>query len=289
METEKCKNTQFFCACNENTIVQKTDDYPWCISLGDAFCVFIKTVVWNLTNYTISHGLLERQQQIFWDCSSQHRLLVNTADTVMRHSPVSRDRSAGTRQWGQATQSLGFQPEQDKSKFTIYMPLIQNLLSVQAQSCPILCDRVDSSVQGILQARVLEWVTVLSPGALPDPGIKSGSLTCFYCCSVAESCLTLCDPMNCSTPGFPVLHYPSEFALTRVHWVRQILYRLSHQGSLGNSKLVLLSMGTHREAVGMSLWLLYKFLECRQFILLVKFRVLFLRFSETNIFRWAGK
>ena len=25
--------------------------------------------------------------------------------------------------------------------------------------------------------------------------------------SVSQSCLTLCDPMNCSTPGFPVLHY----------------------------------------------------------------------------------
>ena len=27
------------------------------------------------------------------------------------------------------------------------------------------------------------------------------------CCSVANSCPTLCDPMNCSTPGLPVLHY----------------------------------------------------------------------------------
>lgn len=35
----------------------------------------------------------------------------------------------------------------------------------------------------------------------------------------------------------------------------------------------------------MSLWLLYKFLECTLPILLVKLRVLFLRFSETNIFR----
>ena len=29
---------------------------------------------------------------------------------------------------------------------------------------------------------------------------------------VAQSCLTLCDPMDCSTPGFPVLHYFLEFA-----------------------------------------------------------------------------
>ena len=27
------------------------------------------------------------------------------------------------------------------------------------------------------------------------------------CCSVTNSCLTLCDSVNCSTPGFPILHY----------------------------------------------------------------------------------
>ena len=38
-------------------------------------------------------------------------------------------------------------------------------------------------------------------------------------CSVTQLCSTLCDPMDCSTPGFPVLHYLLEFALTHVHWV----------------------------------------------------------------------
>ena len=38
------------------------------------------------------------------------------------------------------------------------------------------------------------------------------SLICNDCCSVPESCLTLCDPTNCSTPGFPVLHWLLEFA-----------------------------------------------------------------------------
>ena len=38
------------------------------------------------------------------------------------------------------------------------------------------------------------------------------------CCSVAKSCLTLCDPMVCSTPGFPGLHHLLEFAQTQVHW-----------------------------------------------------------------------
>ena len=39
------------------------------------------------------------------------------------------------------------------------------------------------------------------------------------CCSVAQSCLTLCDPMDCSMPGFPVLHHLPEFAQTHIHWV----------------------------------------------------------------------
>ena len=41
----------------------------------------------------------------------------------------------------------------------------------------------------------------------------------FSCCSVAQSFLTLCNLMDCSTPGFPVLHYLPEFAQTHVHWV----------------------------------------------------------------------
>ena len=35
-----------------------------------------------------------------------------------------------------------------------------------------LCSPPGSSVHGILQARILEWVAVLPPGDLPDPGIK---------------------------------------------------------------------------------------------------------------------
>ena len=37
------------------------------------------------------------------------------------------------------------------------------------------------------------------------------------CCSVAKSYPTLCDPMNLSTLGFPVLHYLPEFAQIPVH------------------------------------------------------------------------
>ena len=37
--------------------------------------------------------------------------------------------------------------------------------------------------------------------------------------SVAQSCLTLCEPMNCSTPGLPVHHQLPEFTQTHVHRV----------------------------------------------------------------------
>ena len=42
---------------------------------------------------------------------------------------------------------------------------------------------------------------------------------CHHHCSVTQSCLTLCDPMDWSTPGFPVLYHLPEFAQTHVHWV----------------------------------------------------------------------
>ena len=42
---------------------------------------------------------------------------------------------------------------------------------------------------------------------------------CCCCCSVAKACLSLCNPMDWSTPGFPVLHYLLEFVQTGVHWV----------------------------------------------------------------------
>jgi len=39
------------------------------------------------------------------------------------------------------------------------------------------------------------------------------------CYPVAQPCLSLCDPMDCSTPGFPVLHHLLELSQTHVHWV----------------------------------------------------------------------
>ena len=71
------------------------------------------------------------------------------------------------------------------------------------QSCPTLWNPMDcsppgSSVHGICQARILQWVQFSS---------------------VAQSCPTLCNPMNRSTPGLPVHHQLLKFTQTHVHRV----------------------------------------------------------------------
>jgi len=53
------------------------------------------------------------------------------------------------------------------------------------------------------------------------PYTKGSRQRCIYhfCCLVTKLHLTLWDPMDCSSPGFPVLHYLPEFAQSQVHWV----------------------------------------------------------------------
>ena len=65
-------------------------------------------------------------------------------------------------------------------KSVFYAGISTEVKVIVAQSCPTLCDPMDysqpgSSVHGILQARILEWVSIPSPGDLPDPGIEPGS------------------------------------------------------------------------------------------------------------------
>ena len=54
------------------------------------------------------------------------------------------------------------------------------------KSCPTLCDSMNgslpgSSVYGILQARILEWVPCPFPGDLPDQGLKASLLCLLHC------------------------------------------------------------------------------------------------------------
>ena len=123
------------------------------------------------------------------------------------------------------------------------------------QLCSILCDFMDcrppgSSVHGILQTRTLKWVAIPFSRDIPNSGIKPqcpalqagslrsdppGKLSEFplkkkkkktnhappfpQFSSVAQSCPTLCNPMNSSTPGLPVHHQLPEFTQTHIHRV----------------------------------------------------------------------
>ena len=59
-------------------------------------------------------------------------------------------------------------------------------------------------------------------GDLPDPGIIPMSLMS-PAWAVTQSCPTLCDPMDCSTPGFPVHHQLLEHAQTHVYRVSDVI------------------------------------------------------------------
>ena len=52
----------------------------------------------------------------------------------------------------------------------------------------------------------------------PDSATNSMSVIISWWCSVAQSCPTLCDPMDHSMPGFPVPRYLLEVAQVHVHW-----------------------------------------------------------------------
>ena len=60
------------------------------------------------------------------------------------------------------------------TKFYIYICCCSIKVLV-AQSCLTLCNPMDSTFHGILQARILEWVAFPFPGDLPNPGIKPRS------------------------------------------------------------------------------------------------------------------
>ena len=91
---------------------------------------------------------------------------------------------------------------------------------------------LDYIVHGILQARILEWAAFpFSRGSFqPRDRTQVSSIAgrffttwatkeAHHFSSVAQSCPTLGNPMNCSMPGLPVYHQLPEFTKTHVHWV----------------------------------------------------------------------
>ena len=69
------------------------------------------------------------------------------------------------------------------------------------------CSLPGSSVHGIFQARILEGGAIsFSRGSSQPRNRTQVSFIVSQFSSVTQSCLTLCDPMNHSTPGLPVHH-----------------------------------------------------------------------------------
>ena len=71
----------------------------------------------------------------------------------------------------------------------------------------------------------------------------------FCCCSVAQSCPTLSNPIYYSMPGFPVLHHLLEFAQTHVHWVGDAI-QPSHPLSFPSPALNLSQHQGHFQWIG---------------------------------------
>ena len=110
---------------------------------------------------------------------------------------------------------------------------------------PMNCSPPVSYVHEILQARILEWVAIsFSRGssqprdrtrvslivdrhftvwAIREVPIPLGHHFSHQFSSVTQSCLTLFDPMDCSTPGFPVHHQLPGLAQTHVHQVSGVI------------------------------------------------------------------
>ena len=72
-----------------------------------------------------------------------------------------------------------------------------------------------------VQSFCKDWTFLFTFESFPIVWIvwEKGIHTSVQFSSVTQTCPTLCDPMGCSTPGFPVHHQLPESTLTHVHWV----------------------------------------------------------------------
>ena len=126
---------------------------------------------------------------------------------------------------------------------------------------PADCSLPGSSAHGIFQARILEGVAISYSRGLSWPRDRI-PISCGSCIagrfftagppgkpddvgfsSVTQSCLTLCDPMDSSMPGFPVHHQLLEFIQTHLHWVSDAI-QPSH--ALSSPSLTVFNLSQHQ-------------------------------------------
>ena len=73
-----------------------------------------------------------------------------------------------------------------------------------------LLSQITSSTRGITITILIATITTIAVVTIS---------TTICCRSVAQLCPALCDPMDCSTPGFPALHHLLEFVQTHAHCI----------------------------------------------------------------------
>ena len=152
----------------------------------------------------------------------------------------------------------------------VYACVCAHLLQSRWTLCNLMdCGLLGSSVHGILQARILECIAMPSSkgSSWPRNWTRISYVSCIgrwvlyhwshqealympsvQFSSVAQSCPTLCNPTNSSTPGLPVHHQLPESTQTHVHQVGDAI-QPSHP--LSSPSLPALNLSQHQ---GLSQW-----------------------------------
>ena len=99
--------------------------------------------------------------------------------------------------------------------------MVENLPAMQETQFPSLGQEDPLEKGTATHSSILFWRIpwTVEPGGLQFLGLQRVRIGSVYIltCSVTQSCPTFCNPMDCSTPGFPILHSLLEFAQIHVH------------------------------------------------------------------------
>ena len=119
----------------------------------------------------------------------------------------------------QASPSMGFSRQEYWSGLPFPSPGDLLDSGIEAGSPAFQADALTSEPPG--KPKRKECLNLVK--AVCDKATTAIMLNCeknrFFSLVLLLSCVWLCDSMDCSTPGFPVLHHLLELAQTNVHWV----------------------------------------------------------------------
>ena len=172
-------------------------------------CVWLFATPWTVSLSGSSvHGIL------------QARILEWVAISSSRGSSWPRDRTSGSVLLPLQVGSLPLAPPGKPLKMQVKV----------AQSCPILCNPMDYTVHGILQARTLEWVAFPFSRRSSQPRDQPRSPTLQVDFLPAEP---QGKPKNTGVGNLSLLQwiFPTQESSQGLLHCRQILYQLSYQGS----------------------------------------------------------